>query len=193
MFKAGIMSIRDEERENSVREMLSSLNGIQTYVFIDEERKGHPFNFTQMLYHFCNIIPLDETDYVILCTDDVDFNKGWYDELNKVIKETNYDIYSLFTNRKVNKTNEYGYVGTNKHSLYDVCVVYKASLFTPEYYKEFIKYTEDKTRTIKEKKHYDIMHSHFVRDKGYEVLVIQPNLVKHKPLKSTLGHNVKVG
>lgn len=191
MFKVGIITVNGEERSKSVDEMIQQLKPFEVTVFVDEHRQGQPYNFTRMLHYFCHMEK--STPYILLCTDDVLFEEDYLDKLKEVVTNTEYDVYSLFTNRKLTSTNEYGYDGTYKHSLYDVAVLYDSRLLTPDYYERFMQYTQEPCRTAREKKHYDIMHSHFIRDMGIPLLVIQPKLVKHKNLKSTLGHNCKVG
>lgn len=187
MFKVGIITV--PEREESINEIKKELDGFDVHTFSDVEHKGQPFNFTRMLEYFCN--SEKTTDYIMLCTDDVGFKSGWFDRAKEVLEKTDYDVVSLFTNRNLTNLDEYGYDGTGKHCLYDQCVIYKSSMLTPEYFKEFMEYANSSERTTKEKNHYDVMHSHFIRDKKYSVLVIQPNLVKHKNIKSTLGHKIK--
>lgn len=180
----GIITV--PSRSISVGEMVTSLidSGVTDIrIFNDVDYRGHKWNYLNMLEQMCGL-----DDDVMLCMDDVEFKDGWMDEVSKY----DYDVLSLFTNRNL-KLEQGVYDGTGKHVLYDVAVVYRKGFLNDTYMKELYHYMEQDHRTERELKHMDVMHSHFLRDRGSKVGVIRPNLVKHKDIPSTLGHKVKVG
>ena len=189
MFNFGIITV--PEREEALKLVTDELDkrSIGYNVFVDREHKGQPYNFDRMLEFYC------DNDYhqfnVVLCTDDIIFNDNFFDKLDKVLQETDYDVIGTYSNKIQNEKNDL-YNGTGKHCLYDPCVCYRKGVLCEDYYKYFHQYATNPKRTTREHNHYDVMNSHFLRDYKYKICVIRPNLIKLQKIKSTLNHNVKI-
>lgn len=188
MFKVGIITV--PSRKEAVKLMTDHLDilGIEYIIFNDEEYNGQPYNFTRLLKHFCEG---EFKENIVLCTDDLLFKSGWLNKILAILLSTEYDVISGYSNRIQNKHIDV-YNGTGKHCLYDPIVCYRAGFLTKEYYDGFIKYTQSSERTSKEHNHYDVMHSHYIRDNNYKVCVIRPNIVSLQDIASTLGHSVMI-
>ena len=189
MYNFGIITV--PERKEALKVLTDYLDewNIDYNIFVDEEHKGQPYNFNRMLEFYCS----GEFDNYnnVLCTDDIIFSENFFETMDKILSETNYDVIGTYSN-KIQNEKEDLYNGTGKHCLYDVCVCYRSGILCKDYYKKFDEYRKHPQRTTREHNHYDVMNSHFLRDNNYKICVVRPNLVGLQKIKSTLNHNIKI-
>lgn len=200
MILLGVLAVPErKEYVERIKEEFRNIYGnniimIESY---DSDHKGQPHNFEMLLDKTVKTIEelaKGETmspihfDYVVLTTDDISLSLSFRQRVEQALLM--YDVVGCYSNRLQNVKEEI-VNGTGKHVLYDQCVAYNRNVLNSKYVELFKQYADMPERTEKERRHYDVMNSHYIRDAGYRIGVIRPNIVKHLNIKSVLGHKIK--
>lgn len=163
---------------------------IEHKIFVDPEHKGHKWNITRMMMYFCHT-SCDKN--VIITMDDIFFMDGWLENVERVLRETNYDVITLFTNRNLNPDDDCDiHRATSNWWMYDHCVIFRQGVLCPEWFDGFMKFCNRPDKHQKEINHYDNMIGHYLIDSGYKCGIVRPNYIRLQKVKSILGHNIVV-
>lgn len=181
------------ERKQNIEDIAVSFKNVfhdvEVIESIDYSHNGYNWNMKQLLRQVVEVSCKTRYDYIFMTTDDIKIcDENFKANVEQALKD--YEVAGCFSNRISNSPARIC-DGTGKHVLYDQCVCFRGDFFDEDYYKRFCNYCAKEGHTVKELNHYDVMHSHFIRDEKRKICVIRPNQVKHV-LKSVLGHNVKI-
>lgn len=189
-YKAFTITVPERYKSVNIVTKEMSKHGIRHKLYVDKEHKGQPWNFTRMLYDICT--KEGHGANVITTTDDILLSEGWHDIVSNILKNTDYDVITLFTNRKYEADDVFGIKKASQNWwLYDVFVVYREGVLNEAFFYEFLNFCKRKDVHKKEKKHYDNMLSHFLYINGYKCGIVRPNYVELQNVKSVLGHNIR--
>lgn len=189
-FVAGVITV--PERSEALKIPIKEFQrlGIPYKVFMDENHNGYNWNMTRMILDFCKA-NLDRN--VIIIMDDIEFKDGWFDKVNEVIDNTDYDVICMFTNRNMKIDDDYDiHKASYRMWFYDHCAIFRKGILNKEWFERFMEYTKKPERVKKELNHYDCMISGFLYDNGYKCGTVRPNYVRLQNVKSTLGHNIVI-
>ena len=189
-FVCGTITVPERNKviEPVIRELRDK--GIKHIVFMDKEHKGHKWNITRMMIYLCTH-HLDKN--AIITMDDIVFKDGWFEKVQEVIDQTDYDVFTLLTNRPYEPNDVCGlYRATSNWWMYDHCVVFRRGVLNECWLGKFMDFCNRPNPHIKEKNHYDNMIGHFLIENGYKCGIVRPNYIKMQNVKSILGHKIVV-
>lgn len=190
-YIAAIITIPERSKEVALVTRELARIGIPYKLYIDPEHRGAKWNQSRMFFDLCSH---NFAKHIITATDDIIFKPGWFENANRVIQETDFQILSLFTNQHTSADDEALGIRSARYRMwmYDQCCFWRKGILNMKFWDDFMAYAKSDERTRKEKNYLDCMMSAFVFDNGYKCATFRPNLISLQRTKSFEGHNIVI-
>lgn len=190
---AGVITV--PSRKTALEELRSLIEpSVDRFeVFTDEFRQGHWFNYARCMTAMLDKAGKDEP--VLILTDDATTVPDWRDNWERIHKRAQNNIYVLFNRQRhlFNAQNiTRGYVtGCQLRGYYDQATIFinQQGLMT-NVLNWFHSEGYLHPRVYKRQKHLDVVVQEYLITHNMPWTMTIPTLFDHKPIKSTLGHDV---